>query len=682
MANYATLKSEIQQNIKQNGENEITGNLLQQQLLAMINLLGAGFQYVGVANQSTNPGTPDYRALYLLPTGSYPNFDGVTIGAMEIGVATYDSAWHITKISLSQLEKSIFNTEIYFSGRNYIKFENTEDGTNRLFIWPTAFGAQLNVFGKGLVLLHRVNSWADLLTEIGATASTSPKGIANCLLIPPQQQLVFDTITNLFALKEFANSDITDIVLVRNVGGRCVYVNQGLLNPADVASGILVDNHLTFYFSVRNYLLIDESADGTNRLYFKPTVETVPFNVYATDLGELLYRANTWAAFATAVGRELVPSPYSDKTNCILLNQFESLVFNITNNSIAIRANGYVLDDDVVLLQNIAGRCVYVNSGLYNAVDVEGSAIEAEELPTYWQSYMATKVGVINGKSNTIGVNGDNFVFITDIHNESNFGNSPKLIKYILENTSVRNVVCGGDLLSNATSVQDALNKLQSLRNKYDFTDRFFPTRGNHDVVINANVSITFGDFYSIYLRPLESVITLEKEPYYYRDNLSQKIRYIFVDGADVSNSISAAQKTWLQSRITELTAGWTVVIFTHTYWNATQAGATPTVSTFGNSLTSAIDEIVGSINATIAAIIVGHCHCDRNVQMASGYQIIATTCDTAGAIPEYYDPVTPTRTNGTTSEQVFDVFTIDTSNRKIYITRIGGNGSDRELNY
>lgn len=85
MANYATLKAAIAAAIKQNGNNEITGNLLQQQLLAMANSLGVGYQYVGIATRATNPGTPDQNVFYFASTpGTYPNFGGIQIADGEI----------------------------------------------------------------------------------------------------------------------------------------------------------------------------------------------------------------------------------------------------------------------------------------------------------------------------------------------------------------------------------------------------------------------------------------------------------------------------------------------------------------------------------------------------------------------------------------------------------------------
>lgn len=97
MANYTTLKSAIEQVIKTNGNNEITGALLQQSLLSMINSLGAGYQFIGVAVLSptpTNPGTPDYNVFYIAgQPGTYSNFGGLVVNDGEIAILKYNGTW-------------------------------------------------------------------------------------------------------------------------------------------------------------------------------------------------------------------------------------------------------------------------------------------------------------------------------------------------------------------------------------------------------------------------------------------------------------------------------------------------------------------------------------------------------------------------------------------------------------
>ena len=121
MANYENLKSAIQQVIKTNGNNEITGALLQQSLLAMINSLGSGYQFVDVATTATKPGTPDQKVFYVANgKGTYTNFGGISITEDEVVILYYDTAWHklltgiASQAKLSELESEVFenNTPI------------------------------------------------------------------------------------------------------------------------------------------------------------------------------------------------------------------------------------------------------------------------------------------------------------------------------------------------------------------------------------------------------------------------------------------------------------------------------------------------------------------------------------------------------------------------------------------
>ena len=94
MANYATLIAAIQDVIKQNGNNTITGDILQQALLSMITELGAEFQFGGVAEPTDNPGTPDYKVAYLAATpGTYSNFGGITLADGEVAILKWAGSW-------------------------------------------------------------------------------------------------------------------------------------------------------------------------------------------------------------------------------------------------------------------------------------------------------------------------------------------------------------------------------------------------------------------------------------------------------------------------------------------------------------------------------------------------------------------------------------------------------------
>lgn len=99
MANYQTLIAEIQENIKTNGNNEITGSLLQQVLISMITNLGNNYQFAGVAEPSTSPGSPDQNVFYLASEpGAYPNF-GLTIPASGLYAFLWNGTWTMVQVT-------------------------------------------------------------------------------------------------------------------------------------------------------------------------------------------------------------------------------------------------------------------------------------------------------------------------------------------------------------------------------------------------------------------------------------------------------------------------------------------------------------------------------------------------------------------------------------------------------
>lgn len=94
MANYSTLKGAVASVIKTNGNNEITGALLQQTLFAIIESLGVDYQFVGVATPATNPGTPDQNVAYFAATaGVYGNFNSIELADGEIAFLKYNGEW-------------------------------------------------------------------------------------------------------------------------------------------------------------------------------------------------------------------------------------------------------------------------------------------------------------------------------------------------------------------------------------------------------------------------------------------------------------------------------------------------------------------------------------------------------------------------------------------------------------
>lgn len=98
---YSQLKSAITSVIKENGNEEITGQLMQDALIAIINALGLGFQFMGKATPATDPGTPDARVFYIaFESGSYSNFGGVTLDGKSLALFLFSDNWSTITIDV------------------------------------------------------------------------------------------------------------------------------------------------------------------------------------------------------------------------------------------------------------------------------------------------------------------------------------------------------------------------------------------------------------------------------------------------------------------------------------------------------------------------------------------------------------------------------------------------------
>lgn len=91
MGNYEQLKQAIAKVIKTNGNQEITGAIMQNVLNTIVSTVGANRTFVGIANKNTNPGTPDGNVFYIAYTaGNYVNFQygtaNLTVNPGELAI--------------------------------------------------------------------------------------------------------------------------------------------------------------------------------------------------------------------------------------------------------------------------------------------------------------------------------------------------------------------------------------------------------------------------------------------------------------------------------------------------------------------------------------------------------------------------------------------------------------------
>lgn len=109
MANWTILKAAIASVIKTNGNQEITGQALQNVLNNIINNLGANATFANIATPSTNPGTPDGPVFYLATqSGTYSNFGGAIV-ENEAAILLYNGSTWVKKATGIALTESVLN---------------------------------------------------------------------------------------------------------------------------------------------------------------------------------------------------------------------------------------------------------------------------------------------------------------------------------------------------------------------------------------------------------------------------------------------------------------------------------------------------------------------------------------------------------------------------------------------
>lgn len=114
MGNYEQLKEAISNSIKANGNQEITGDVMQSALLNIISNIGANATFAGIATPRTAPGTPDQNVFYIASEdGTYSNFGGIVVSGEVVILQNSEGGWQkkSTGIAAVDMDK-YFRTEV------------------------------------------------------------------------------------------------------------------------------------------------------------------------------------------------------------------------------------------------------------------------------------------------------------------------------------------------------------------------------------------------------------------------------------------------------------------------------------------------------------------------------------------------------------------------------------------
>lgn len=137
MGNYDQLKQAVSDVIKTNGNQEITGEIMQNTLLSIISTVGSNATFAGIATPTTNPGTPDQNVFYIASEpGIYANFGNVKLIDQVLIFSNNNGTWYKSEVnipndySLNRFEVNTFTNnltinsfikEIYLSGNGFDK---------------------------------------------------------------------------------------------------------------------------------------------------------------------------------------------------------------------------------------------------------------------------------------------------------------------------------------------------------------------------------------------------------------------------------------------------------------------------------------------------------------------------------------------------------------------------------
>ena len=147
MANYQELKQAIADVIKTNGNQEITGAILQNVLQSIVSVIGKNATFAGIAIPGTNPGTPDANVFYLTTTdGIYVNFGNIQVDPNELAIIyTDNNIWRVYRLNVLT-NKSINVYPDWFDFQNSVV-----KATNTLFFEKVG-GLNIAGFDKSLRL--------------------------------------------------------------------------------------------------------------------------------------------------------------------------------------------------------------------------------------------------------------------------------------------------------------------------------------------------------------------------------------------------------------------------------------------------------------------------------------------------------------------------------------------------
>lgn len=301
----------------------------------------------------------------------------------------------------------------------------------------------------------------------------------------------------------------------------------------------------------------------------------------------------------------------------------------------------------------------------------EIAELVGDAFPAYYDSQVENVLSLIGSNADKVGSKGESFIFVTDPHWGHSAKHTPDIVHYLINNTNVRNVVCGGDVLDSGEKAFE-ISKGKLFMDCY----RFVPgglkmVIGNHDSNKNQHTDdssywLTCEEIYHLLCAQAKMEMQDFHMPtgkvdfpycYYYFDVPATNTRFV-ISGA-AYGSVTDAEKTWLTAQLTD-NPDKNFVIVGHYLYELSEGA----LSSAGQAISTIADA-----HSNVFALITGHTHQDAEIYTAGGIPVLVTDTDASSRLA---DTNPNTSTIGTITECAFDTVTVGYSPNVIRAARIG----------
>lgn len=598
--------------------------------------------------------------------GEYIEKDGKLYKFKTIHAA--GSAWNASEVEETNIGQELTDlkdaiTQYMYGGQ---KSFYVEAGKNNLFDFPLLKGESYQFNNDCGASCNVILLKADGTTK---TVSSNIENGASIVFVPDAEDYI--------AIRSWIPSGATGTITIEAcysiLGSKNDMQTEivGKMNKIDFADGDVVFSEKQYEISsilnnqgtvtyIWKEIVVDEPINQYGMIGVK--CDDVVGNVYAAPFFIYLYDANHTQLSSRAYRPDDVKS---------------WLVVNPPANAAYFTIQLYVsqsggLTDSSAVFTNI---CVCKSKNGKAIIKDESAPLPFLPYPYYFKdSYLNGKVETILQKMEAGNGNYDAFIFCTDQHWRSNAKQSPKLINYITERLCVPRMFMGGDY-------EDGVSFSAYMAYRQAYNGEIYNILGNHEYMDGqisdegawsrrVNTDATF--FACLNGCMTNAVFGDVGRNYYYVDNTVQKMRYIilsiFTDESAVD--FSSAQQTWFANTALNLPSGYTAIVFAHHIASVDHETGALTFPAYDQTICNIVDAYSG--NGEIACLIGGHTHFDGLGATSGGIPVFVTSCDKNIPYSQGGEEYLADRVTGTIDEQVFDVFIINKTTKKVTAVRVG----------